>query len=815
MQPEISVITPVYNVAKYLTETVNLILSQTFQNFELIILDDKSTDNTWQIAQELAQKDSRIRTIKLPKNIIGYIRNYAVSAANGKYIMFIDGDDIPDKTFLEKMYKSITENDTDISMCKFEVFDNVSGAISDKHEFGSVNYKKMLKKVFSFKDIKRQIFSIPNVIWNKIYRKDFLIENDIKFPEDIILCEDLVFSVKCLIKAKKLSYIDENLLLYRVNRSDSASECKDETFFNIFRHYEILKENFEKNNIYDDVKLPYLQDAVYTFIYYLSKIKKQYRHSFYKKMQDFLLPYREDDVEYNKDEVEDVQYFERYKLSLKKCDRTTYSYLYRITKYNYYVFLLLLQTDKIINLKRFLSLKYITRKILKSDLQNNQKKLLISIYKPYVRLISKTIPNVIFKTIPDVISQISTELSDKISELKDLWQEKTDRIKILLNVKYITRRILKSGLTVGQKKFILAIITHSDRYNLMSTQKKVKNSVIVLKEKHLFEKYNDKSELPKNIRLDVCTLCQLKCPECYMRKYPEDVKNGCGLGYLKFKDFKKFVDENELETIELSNSGEIFLNPDLVKILKYAHKKHITLTAHNGVNLNTLSDEQAEAVVKYNLDVIVVSLDGASQETYSQYRINGNYDNVINNIKKINFYKKKYDSCSPHMVWKFIVFGHNEHEIEKAKIEAEKLNMEITFDANWESEYSPIKDKEKVLAQTNIHSLDVNTSPVEQLDEFEKGLVDWYFCWDLWEPQINWDGRILGCCANFKEDFGGNVFKEGFLNALNNPTFVYAKNMVTHNARGIKAIPCFDCWVYQDMRDKNRWMKSPKRTGKI
>lgn len=336
---------------------------------------------------------------------------------------------------------------------------------------------------------------------------------------------------------------------------------------------------------------------------------------------------------------------------------------------------------------------------------------------------------------------------------------------------------------------------------------------IKIEKSHLIEKYKDKSELPKHIRLDVCTICQLKCPACYMRQEEEAVKKGCKLGYLKFENFKKLVDDNNFESMEISNNGEIFLNPDLVKILKYAYEHNIYVTADNGVNLNYLSDEQAEALAKYQLRSMTISLDGASQETYKIYRVCGNYDKVIENIKKINFYKNKYKNGSPHIVWKFIIFGHNEHEIEKAKKEAKKLKCEIKFDANWDPKYSPVKNPEKVLKESGLQSLDVNVSPIEQLKEYEAGIVDWYFCRDLWEPQINWDGQILGCCANFKEDFSGNAFKEGLLDALNNPKMIYAKNMVTNKAKPAKDIPCSRCWVYKDMYKNNVWIKSPKVEG--
>lgn len=333
---------------------------------------------------------------------------------------------------------------------------------------------------------------------------------------------------------------------------------------------------------------------------------------------------------------------------------------------------------------------------------------------------------------------------------------------------------------------------------------------IIIEEKYLGEIYHDKSELPKKIRIDASTNCQLDCERCYMRMDKEDAENGCGFGNLKFDDFKKFIDENDFESIELSNHGEVFLNPELDKIIEYAATKGIELTMDNGVNLNYLSDKMVETLVKYGVKRICVSIDGASQETYKIYRKNGDFNKVIKNVQKINFYKQKYNSKYPVLYYKFIVFGHNEHEIEQAKKEAEKLGVAINFATNWDESYSPVKNVQKVLEQTGLESLTTNTSPVELLKQFQAGEADWFFCNDLWQPQINWDGQLLGCCANYKKNFGGNVFEDGLMETLNNPRFVYAKNMVTHNALPEKTLPCYDCEVYQDMAKHNVWFNSPR-----
>ena len=109
-----------------------------------------------------------------------------------------------------------------------------------------------------------------------------------------------------------------------------------------------------------------------------------------------------------------------------------------------------------------------------------------------------------------------------------------------------------------------------------------------------------------------------------------------------FWQFQKISQKNPyIESIELSLSGEIFLNPELEEIIKYAYKKKVKLTAFNGVNFNNVSDKMLETLVKYRFTGLTFSIDGTSQETYEKYRRNGNFNNVIENIKKIKFTKRK------------------------------------------------------------------------------------------------------------------------------------------------------------------------------
>lgn len=295
-----------------------------------------------------------------------------------------------------------------------------------------------------------------------------------------------------------------------------------------------------------------------------------------------------------------------------------------------------------------------------------------------------------------------------------------------------------------------------------------------------------------SVRLEVSSICQLKCPVCPTGKGLTK-KNIIGWNYIKFKDFKKFVDDNpKIKHIELSNWGEIFLNPELKDIIKHAYQKNIILSAVNGVNLNTITEETIKCLVKYKFRHLLVSIDGASNETYRIYRQGGNFNTVIDNVKKINYYKKKFNCKYPKLSWQFVIFGHNVHELPIAEKMAKELNMKFLPKLNHTSSYSPVKNRKLVMKYSD--------NGITTREEFKQIYKRNYLnpCGQLWlSPQINWDGKLLGCCINMKSDFG-NVFEKSLQECLKSEKYVYAKNMLLGKVKPRKDIPCYNCKFYDN-----------------
>ena len=308
--------------------------------------------------------------------------------------------------------------------------------------------------------------------------------------------------------------------------------------------------------------------------------------------------------------------------------------------------------------------------------------------------------------------------------------------------------------------------------------------------------------IPQHISLEASSFCQLRCPSCPTTSGA--IHPAVSSGFLRFDNFRRVIDENRsLTRVELSNYGEILLNPHLLQILKYALSKAVAITFSNGVNLNHASDELLEGLVKYRVRHITCSIDGASSETYRIYRIRGNFDNVIRHIEKINHFKRKYRSKFPQLTWQFVVFGHNEHELPAAREMAAKLGMDFYAKISWDAEFSPIRNGDFVRAQTGERA--VTRREHEQI--YGRSYLG-SICHQLWDdPQINWDGKNLGCCRNFWGDFGGNVFTDGLRACFNHKKMRYARAMLQGRKPPRDDIPCSTCEIYLSMQNHSEWIK--------
>lgn len=301
-------------------------------------------------------------------------------------------------------------------------------------------------------------------------------------------------------------------------------------------------------------------------------------------------------------------------------------------------------------------------------------------------------------------------------------------------------------------------------------------------------------------------MCQLKCPLC---ETPKRKKNPgvLGWGCISFEKFKEFIDLNPLiQEVELSWYGEIFLNPDMGKIIKYAFEKGVLLKAMGGVNFNNVSEEVLHDCVRYKFKSMIIAIDGITQKTYAEYRRGARLKNVIHNIMTINKYKKQYNSSSPVLYWQFIIFGHNEKEIPFAMGLARKLGMFFFTKLSGDENFSPIKNKKFV---ADIIGEDCLTRQ-DYADRHGKHYMN-KVCWQLWEePVINWNGDLFGCSKNTFVSFG-NVFESGLETVLNSEKYGHVKQMLMGKKPARDDIVCTQCPVFRNRKGSLQWRGDSKK----
>lgn len=217
--PIISVIVPIYNVEKYLPRCINSILAQTFTDFELLLIDDGSNDNSGKICDEFAEIDNRIRVFHKENGGVSSARNFGIDNANGQWIYFSDADDRVDKNGLNTLIK-LTSNQIDLVMAGYKVYD----------ENGTIKYDTRLKDNPQYLPPSQALIEMyspmynyyQGFLWSKLFRNSIIRKNSHKFNSKIFYNEDrlFIFEYICLSK-KDVCYSDTPVYNYYI-REDSA-----------------------------------------------------------------------------------------------------------------------------------------------------------------------------------------------------------------------------------------------------------------------------------------------------------------------------------------------------------------------------------------------------------------------------------------------------------------------------------------------------------------------------------------------------------------------------------------------------------------
>lgn len=270
--PEISVIIPIYNAEKYIRQCIESVLSQTYADFELVLVNDGSIDGSLDICKEYEKMDKRIYVINKENEGVSVARNTAIAASRGKYITFIDADDYVDRDYLKDLYHAIIMNKAEISISGYVMFTDSDNIV---RQCANENISLVNKDNFYEFVVKGMLNCIMRVVCCKLFMADIIKKNDIQFRSEIPIGEDTIFILEYIKYAKCIATSNSCMYYYRQYDNQSTKKYHElnysyycETLRCI---YNLLKLNGVSDNVWKEFYALSSNNFAYLMYYYVTK----------------------------------------------------------------------------------------------------------------------------------------------------------------------------------------------------------------------------------------------------------------------------------------------------------------------------------------------------------------------------------------------------------------------------------------------------------------------------------------------------------------------------------------------------------------
>ncbi len=282
IQPKVSVILPVYNVGKYLRQSLDSLINQTLKEMEIICVNDGSTDDCYDILEEYKEKDERIKVIHKENKGTGAARNDGLRLAAGECIGFVDPDDWVKPDMFERLYNLIKEKNLDIAMCMPDGYDEKNDINAPFPYFVDANWENVIDdRIFNWRDLSP--FQYPMCVWNKLYTKELFDKNKIDFAEGLDF-EDHKVIFGTLLTAEKIFFIREKLYVYRYNREGSVLSDNNRRLIDHMKIFNIVENLMKETNTFNVLREDFLTYKIHNVLYYYSMIKDEFKEEYYENM---------------------------------------------------------------------------------------------------------------------------------------------------------------------------------------------------------------------------------------------------------------------------------------------------------------------------------------------------------------------------------------------------------------------------------------------------------------------------------------------------------------------------------------------------
>ncbi len=285
----ISVIIPVYNASEYLRESLDSLIHQDYKNFEIICVNDGSDDDSLQILNEYMEIDDRIKVITKQHTNAGDSRNIGLQSAKGKYVIFLDADDLFERTMLKEAFEKAEKERAEIVVFSGDNFADDTGERTKNP--GLLRTNMVPQKVFNLNEYRGRISFTSTAPWNKLFLKSFIEENKLEF-QSIQSANDLFFVTAALLVAKRIVVCDSCLIHYRVNNKNSLQGSSNKSPYDGTSALLKIYDELRKRDIYEQCRMDYNERAVSICLYLLRRIDNSVKYrEFYDYLRKEFFPY--------------------------------------------------------------------------------------------------------------------------------------------------------------------------------------------------------------------------------------------------------------------------------------------------------------------------------------------------------------------------------------------------------------------------------------------------------------------------------------------------------------------------------------------
>lgn len=245
--PAVSIIVPSYNAERYIRETLESIRAQTLNDFEVIIVDDGSTDDTFGIAKEYEREDPRISVIHQDNSFAGVARNNGMARATGEYLYFLDSDDFIDHTFLEDMLDAARSCNADVVVCRSRKLSIKTGKIvSNRTAVRDLTFDSPLSQQDVAKTLFRSVVGWP---WDKLFKRSFIEQHQLQY-QPLRSTNDAYFVFIAMALADTIYCLSKELVTHRIDDMNSVSNTRCKSWNNAIVAMASIKERLQQEGIY-------------------------------------------------------------------------------------------------------------------------------------------------------------------------------------------------------------------------------------------------------------------------------------------------------------------------------------------------------------------------------------------------------------------------------------------------------------------------------------------------------------------------------------------------------------------------------------